>query len=469
MQKVEFDPRFKTQAENTIKLVRIVRCKNENLHAALKQKYQILDSVLELSYLDPLYDSESSPSKYTALSAVCAGLYNVEHPGFPLIFLQEDQKIIKAEQILSNFMTENFLMHIEFNQGWGEVNYKDFHEQFTFPYIYDSSKVNQIFEVTSSVHALLKGKQVASHLRKCEVDRMLDIDSFDDLRDLLKVLPNTVKIKYKRLNYPPAKYEELYEEGILPPWPGAGTLYKITCAPSNKSDCVKKNWKEPTVFILDDCSANPLNFTDIFKTVGCFHCLNCPSVNGSLSGCCHIGFLFMLLSAPYLLENSTNKPVRIVNMKNKHSVLHPSEVMAGVISSFPLERTTDVRTSKNKRETNVFYKPDELLSFSNDERSDSIRYRVELTEPQTNPEEQSNSTSNQVEFTETLINLDEHLNLQRTSIPSTVDAGSNAGSTQPSQTSMYGFGQLDIEKYLRRVTKRNPHLFIPASKNCTGK
>ena len=454
MQKVEFDPRFKTQAENTIKLVRIVRCKNENLHAALKQKYQILDSVLELSYLDPLYDSESSPSKYTALAAVCAGLYNVEHPGFPLIFLKEDQKIFKAEQILRNFMTENFLMHIEFNQGWGEVKYQDFHEQFTFPYINDSSKVNQIFEVTTSVHALLKGKQVASHLRKCEVDRMQDIDGFDDLKDLLKVLPATIKVKFKRLDNPPSKYEELYEEGILPPWPGAGTLYKITCAPSNKSDSVKRNWKEPTVFILDDSSANPLNYSDIFKTVGCFHCINCPSVNGSLAGCCHIGFMFMLLSAPYLLENSTNKPVRIVNIKNKHAVLHPSEVMDGVISSFPLERMTDERTSKNKRETNVFYNPEELLTFSDNESLDSITLRIETIETQTNLEDHSRITTLNVNQTEAQPN-----------IPSTV----GAGSTQDSQSSMYGYGQLDIEKYLRRVTKRNPHLFIPAPRNSSGK
>ena len=121
MTKVEFNPKYKTQAENTIKLVRIVRCKNENLHAALKQKYQILDSVIELSYLEPLFHSDSSPSKYTAIAAVCGALYNLEHPGFPLVFLEEHQKIPQAEQILNNFMTENFLQHMEFSKGWREV------------------------------------------------------------------------------------------------------------------------------------------------------------------------------------------------------------------------------------------------------------------------------------------------------------------------------------------------------------
>ena len=45
MEKVDYDPACKT-----IQFVRLTRMKNENLHAALKQKYQQQDSVLELPW-----------------------------------------------------------------------------------------------------------------------------------------------------------------------------------------------------------------------------------------------------------------------------------------------------------------------------------------------------------------------------------------------------------------------------------
>ena len=69
VRKVEVDQDFITRGDNTIKLVRFVRCKNENLHAALKQKFQILNSVIDLDFLDPLFHGpgSTSVSKYTAI------------------------------------------------------------------------------------------------------------------------------------------------------------------------------------------------------------------------------------------------------------------------------------------------------------------------------------------------------------------------------------------------------------------
>ena len=59
---------------------------NENLHAALKNKFKILDSSIPVSYLEHLPGTDIG--KYTAISAVCASLYNLEHPGFPVNFLK---------------------------------------------------------------------------------------------------------------------------------------------------------------------------------------------------------------------------------------------------------------------------------------------------------------------------------------------------------------------------------------------
>lgn len=40
MRKIQFDEKRLTVAQNTVKFARIFRAKNENLHAAVQQKYQ---------------------------------------------------------------------------------------------------------------------------------------------------------------------------------------------------------------------------------------------------------------------------------------------------------------------------------------------------------------------------------------------------------------------------------------------
>ena len=46
---------------------------------------------------------------------------------------------------------------------------------------------------------------------------------------------------------------------------------------------------------------------------------------------------------------------------------------------------------------------------------------------------------------------------------------SHATSTQTSVTSMFGYGTADIDRYLKRITERNPHLSIPSSNEILGK
>ena len=160
--KKELDPRLLTAIDNTIKFVRFARCKNENLHAGLKQKFHILDRRIELTYLEPLYPDKNI-SKYTALSTVCCGLFNMEHPGYPVQFLKEDQKRWKANQILENFNTENFLQHIDVTvlTGWETISKEDdLFNQHGFPFL-PPEKFDQIYEVTGSIHCLRRGLSVS--------------------------------------------------------------------------------------------------------------------------------------------------------------------------------------------------------------------------------------------------------------------------------------------------------------------
>ena len=75
IEKVEFDPKFQTAAENTVKFPRYGRMKNENLHGALQQKFHFLRDTIEVTYLEALHKNQNL-SKVSALLAIMAYLYN---------------------------------------------------------------------------------------------------------------------------------------------------------------------------------------------------------------------------------------------------------------------------------------------------------------------------------------------------------------------------------------------------------
>ena len=70
---------------------------------------------------------------------------------------------------------------------------------------------------------------------------------------------------------------------------GSGWLFQVKCLPSNKSNKLKSNWKHPCVFILDSEDKNPLHCTDVFKRVSNYFCYSCPSLNGLIGACGHLG------------------------------------------------------------------------------------------------------------------------------------------------------------------------------------
>ena len=182
-------------------------------------------------------------------------------------------------------------------------------------------------------------------------------DQIQELKHLLSQPPENIRVRFHRLYHPPPGYEEKEIAGILPAWPGTGTIIQLVCFPSNRSNNVRANWKWPTMFLLDSIEPNPLNCTDIFKRVGAIFCDNCPSVSGNLGGCCHLGFMLLQLSANWALE-STNRTVRLVNMKNP-AFLHPNEVMSDIINHSGFS-TYSTRHSQNKRTNSSLLCPEEV-------------------------------------------------------------------------------------------------------------
>lgn len=459
-----------TRADNTIKIIRTVRCKNENVHAALKQKFQIFDSTVPLSVLEPLVEG-SNVSRYSAIAAVCCSLLNIEHPGFPVNFLREEQKIPKATQMLLNFNTENFLQHITLNFNWAEVRADSIPDDLYFPTL-TPSVFDQIYEITSSIHALVKGQGTGSNIRRREV-LASHPDNISEFKELLRLPPENIRVRFFRLNNPTAEYTEKERAGILPPWPGSGVIFQLVCYPSNRSNNVRGNWKWPTVFVLDSDTPNPLNCSDIFRCIGAITCQNCPSVNGSLGGCCHIGFMLLLLSAPWILE-SRNTAVKLVNIKNP-SFMHPAEVMAGINSHRGFS-SFNVRQSYDKRGNSALLRPEEI--FESDSSETQYDDNGSASQPHGETSSQHHEDS---EFQDNVQPCDasQHSAQQPTPhdpapSPAAQQPDPSPAAQQQSQSrsqassATYGQSRSNIENLIRRAVRRNPSRAIPEASQIQG-
>ena len=190
--------------------------------------------------------------------------------------MREDQKEEKARQILQNFNSENWLIHVNVTKlpGWKQVDsYKTLRSKYLFPQL-NEENFSQIYELTSSIHALKKGLKVAGNMRRQEVDKMEpdEIKTFEEYKDLLKRMNQDMKVYALELETAPKGYSEKENEGLLPPWPGKGVAFQIKCPPSNKSDTQPSNNRNPVIFLLENEEHNPLNCSDVFKRVGNMYC-----------------------------------------------------------------------------------------------------------------------------------------------------------------------------------------------------
>ena len=368
------------------------------------------------------------------------------------------------------FNQENFLLHTSVeDRRWVEIHIDNVQEKFNLPLI-TKAEFSQLYEVTSSVHSLLKGKSVISQIRNAQVIRE-EVGNFEDLREMLEENPTDLYISYKRLMYPPPGYRELNARGILPDWPGPGYLLRMDCFPTNRSDAVASNHKLPTIFILDSDLPNPLNCTDKLRRIGAMFCKNCPSLNGGISACRHLGALILVLFAPYVIE-STNLPVAIVNIKNKRNFLDPPEIMDQTISSLSMSMSKD-RHSVNKRLNNLIYEPERNVPTDSEEDNDDD---VEPAEPGSVDEiifPDCASVSQEfvaVPQSSGAASLRSLPPSQRTSQASQrSSAASNRSQTSSATASQasagYGHQSANVERYLTRVCRSNPAWTIPQPTN----
>ena len=133
-------------------------------------------------------------------------------------------KVWKAQQLLKNFMVENFLLHVYVTKlgGWKRIiTEKD------IPGVTPDT-FNQLLELTSIVHSLTKAKSVKSNLKRQEVDEMdaEEVRDFELYSELIKEVLSDYQVSYLRLETPPADYMSKQAAGLLPPWPVKGCAYQ---------------------------------------------------------------------------------------------------------------------------------------------------------------------------------------------------------------------------------------------------
>ena len=205
---------------------------------------------------------------------------------------------------------------------------------YNFPQL-KPEKFKQLYEVTS-IHGAKKAQSVHSHLRRTEIIMNEDPEDYEEYLELLGMPLENAKVQVLRLDEPTPKYQELQDDGIFKEWPGPGYVFRTTCAPAHRSDTDRTAYKTPTVFLLDSDIPNLLHCSDVYKKIASMYCYHCPSLNGSISSCCHLAFLIIYLSADYLLQKSVNRGVRMVNIKNPFSLHHTGVYILHKIHFFPL-------------------------------------------------------------------------------------------------------------------------------------
>ena len=173
--------------ENTVKFTRILRKPQEQIHAALKQKHQILDErhlcnasllpfnnqKLRLLGLPPEY---RNIPKLNIIATVCCSLLNSHHPGFSPQYMSAPQEIHAANLFIKRMFVKNPLLHdiwpIDFTKTrssgaqWRELTFGSLEtdDVVEFPKL-DEGSINPIaLELTSGPHSIIRGNQVLTYM-----------------------------------------------------------------------------------------------------------------------------------------------------------------------------------------------------------------------------------------------------------------------------------------------------------------
>ena len=364
-----------TLDENTVKLTRSLRKCQEQIHAALKGKFKILDmrhlwndsllpltpKQMEVFGLPPEY--RDTP-KLNFIATVCCSLLNELHPGFYPLYMDHAQMIRTARNFQQRLFLENPLLHpdiwpINFtaarttNSDWVELTFQQLAENdvIRFPQLNEET-INPIaLELVSGPHALEKADSILTYMKQLLIKGQNL--TREETNEALQSFPDNWKLQYMDIKAPPQFrpssacprwVPEWWDENRFGLWHDL-RLVRCKIPPSYKSATNPANFH----WVLIAFGAEPsdrLGLRPPYDTIYFWRCFQCQSLNGTLSMDRHLAALLKALSFKSLYR-PTSKSVNLLN-----TVADPSRQTTRVLP--PSFQSVDISASSvgRRRGTN---------------------------------------------------------------------------------------------------------------------
>ena len=369
-----------TQVENRIKLTRVFRTVQEQIHASLKRRYSLLNSkFIPNSYLRPLSPAQLArfnlPDSYgdvpllTYMTVVCCSMLNTYHPGYGILYLDPEDQVQAAERLLTRLFTVNPLLHniwpsdMNFDSpsggNWVISSFRMFHGLNLFPAL-ESHQINPVaLDLVSGPHALLKAQSLLTYMGQLNIRQQnLNLTRLQT-QQYLEQPPYDWPVQYCKIKTPddflptagnPRWCPSWYDEDQFGTWHDI-TFVRARIPPSMKSATSISNFHYAVIGFGEE-SSDHLRLLPPYDRIFTWKCFRCPAKNGSLSMCRHLATLLLAISFPQEYR-STYKPVNLLS-----AVEPEARQLMRILPPTTESRTIPLnieRRSRNTRQNLTFY------------------------------------------------------------------------------------------------------------------
>ena len=381
----DFDPEEKTKIEVTIKFTRLLRMTQESMHGSLKRTFSFLNAKkMPNSYLKPfsasekrkydIPDSHKDVPKLSVFIVVGCSLLNEIHPGYKPLYLNEDDQVLMAENILLRMSVENPLLYedmwpIDFRararrgDGWtmvrvGRLEYGDDEGAFLgFPTPNEAEFRRAAVFLAGGIHNLLKTNDTLTYIHKLQMQNM-EI-SPEELVQRCEGFPMMMELEYMHIKTPddfvptaemPVWVPPWYDEDKFGDWHDC-TIVRSLIPPTMKSATVRANFHH-VVIIFGETPTDRLGQGPPYNRVYAWRCFDCPAKTGLLSMDRHCATVLCALS----FRHAYRSRARLATVLNAVAL----ECRQGLVILPPSDQSADIpanipRKGPNTRGNNPWY------------------------------------------------------------------------------------------------------------------
>ena len=372
--KVDWQEGYPTLDENVVKLTRMIRKTQEQIHGGLKQMFPMLnvrklylDSLKPLprSQLDKFHlvgDHYRNLPRLNFYSTVCCSIFNEIHPGYKPAYIGEADQARIPRILLGRLFMENPLQYdiwpmtltaaATTRSVWTEITFGDLEScnNLGFPQLTRESMNPVVFEISSGPHAILKGNSVLTYMRQLQIkgQNLTREQAIQQLR----IFPLTWKIQFCDIKTPPDFLPTPETPFWSPDWWNAELfgpwldlrLVRCKIPPSYRSATPSNHH-----WAMIGFSSEPTNRLGVgppYDRILFWRCFKCPALNGFMSMDRHLSALLQGLSFRWFYQPTSRTPnlLNTVADRNRQTtvVLPPTMVSVDIPAN-------TVRKSRNTR------------------------------------------------------------------------------------------------------------------------